>query len=58
MWSEWGDMSKYTGSGFYGYYWMSEGDGRGRHYFVYQYHGAVNYNFDSTSNYVACRQGL
>ncbi|TPW51359.1 invasin, partial [Serratia sp. SRS-8-S-2018] len=61
LWSEWGDLTKYTGSGVPGgsYAWTSEVYSSGSHYLVYLVTGHVgNGNGDSVSRFVACRQGL
>ncbi|HCR2979759.1 TPA: Ig-like domain-containing protein, partial [Serratia marcescens] len=62
LWSEWGNLSTYTGSGFpsSGYTWTSEVYSSGRHYTFSLPTGLVAYNTSggSNSDYVACRQGL
>ena len=59
LWSEWGDMGNYPGSGFVShYYWTSEQNSVGYHYLVYLSYGYV-YSYDDTSSvYVVCRQDL
>ncbi|HDL6964654.1 TPA: hypothetical protein PXM28_004088, partial [Yersinia enterocolitica] len=60
LWSEWGVMGNYPGSGFVSNtHWSSELSVAGNHFFVYLNHGYVGYGSDSSNNiYVACRQGL
>ncbi|MGQ5837821.1 YrIlm family inverse autotransporter adhesin, partial [Serratia sp. IR-2025] len=60
LWSEWGDLTKYAGSGFpsSGYTWTSEVLSSGHDYSVTLPTGYVNGHRDSSSLYVACRQGL
>ncbi|MCW6628377.1 hypothetical protein NFB47_13725, partial [Yersinia ruckeri] len=59
LWSEWGVMGNYSGSGFdSGYHWTSEADGIGYYYGVSLYNGDVGSNYDSGDLYVVCRQGL
>ncbi|KFL01234.1 hypothetical protein DP21_4532 [Serratia marcescens] len=60
LWSEWGDVSTYTGSGFPsgGLTWTSEVGSSGHHYYVDLTTGNVSDFYDSSSLYVACRQGL
>ncbi|WP_454520621.1 Ig-like domain-containing protein, partial [Citrobacter koseri] len=60
LWSEWGDLTKYTGSGFPSshYTWTSEVVSSGNRYFVSLTTGYVASGSDSYSSYVACRQGL
>ncbi|WP_195757896.1 Ig-like domain-containing protein, partial [Serratia marcescens] len=60
LWSEWGDVSTYTGSGFPSSSgtWTSEVFSSGLHYSVGVATGFVDYYPDSNSSYVACRQGL
>ncbi|PNM27328.1 hypothetical protein A6J66_000940 [Yersinia enterocolitica] len=59
LWSEWGDMDNYGGSGFSSYgYWTSEANGDGYHYVVDLDDGLVDRLNDRFSTYVACRQGL
>lgn len=59
LWSEWGVMGNYSGSGFdSGYHWTSEADGIGYYYGVGLYNGDVGSNYDSGDLYVVCRQGL
>ncbi|HFV9292161.1 TPA: hypothetical protein ACIAIE_001985 [Serratia fonticola] len=63
LWSEWGRITNYTGSGFYsGYYGTSEisdNDFNGsRHYYVNLYNGIINHYYDSSDFYIVCRQGL
>ncbi|MEN4170991.1 hypothetical protein P9A15_24980, partial [Serratia marcescens] len=60
LWSEWGDVSTYTGSGFASSRstWTSEVYSSGSHYSVFLTTGDVFYNTDSFSGSVACRQGL
>lgn len=59
LYSEWGDMSTYDGSGFVGNrYWASEQSSGGTHYHVNLGNGVI-YNYNGTnSHYVVCRQGL
>ncbi|MGP2819983.1 inverse autotransporter beta domain-containing protein [Serratia marcescens] len=60
LWSEWGNLSTYTGSGLpsSSFPWTSEVNSSGNHFIVYLTSGYVYYNFDSASGFVACRQGL
>ncbi|MDX7274042.1 invasin domain 3-containing protein [Serratia marcescens] len=60
LWSEWGNLPTYTGSGFpsSNHTWASEAFSGGNHYNVYLTTGHVNNGPDSYGNYVACRQGL
>ncbi|WP_432409875.1 inverse autotransporter beta domain-containing protein [Serratia marcescens] len=59
LWSEWGDVSTYTGAGFPGSFtWTSEVISSGYHYVVNLTTGIVYDGNDSISYYVACRQGL
>lgn len=59
LWSEWGNLLVYGGTGFSGYlYWSSEQKFSGFHNDVSLRYGlALSYD-DSVPNYVVCRQGL
>ncbi|MGP2591302.1 invasin domain 3-containing protein, partial [Serratia marcescens] len=60
LWSEWGNLPTYTGSGFpsSSTTWSSEAGSSGYHYNVNLTTGYVSFNLDSDSYRVACRQGL
>ncbi|WP_273831078.1 Ig-like domain-containing protein, partial [Serratia bockelmannii] len=61
LWSEWGDLTKYTGSGFPSSNgpWTSEVYLSGSHHYIVRLTaGHVTNGSDSDSWYVACRQGL
>lgn len=59
LWSEWGKLSQYNGSGFISsHYWSSEQKSSGRHYYVYLNNGYVFNINDSYTADVVCRQGL
>lgn len=60
LWSEWGDLTSYSGAGFSGHYsfWSSEQKSSGSHYIVVLNNGNV-YSFnDSIKFNVVCRQDL
>ncbi|VEN40723.1 unnamed protein product [Callosobruchus maculatus] len=57
LWSEWGELSKYSGAGFSGnFYWSSEQQSSGLHYIVYLSDGLVLSYYDSHTNYVDAGQ--
>ncbi|EKA7110280.1 hypothetical protein OL205_004369, partial [Salmonella enterica] len=60
LWSEWGDMGNYSGSGFFSHlYWASEVNGVGNHYYVNLIDGNVLLSHDGSGLIrVVCRQGL
>ncbi|HHL2713040.1 TPA: YrIlm family inverse autotransporter adhesin [Yersinia enterocolitica] len=59
LWSEWGDMSAYSDSGFRSFlYWSSERYDSVSHYFVVLGNGDVGSYTDSVDIFVACRQSL
>ncbi|WP_391595499.1 hypothetical protein [Yersinia aldovae] len=59
LWSEWGSMGNYSGSGFDNDgYWTSELYNIGAHHFVSLYNGNVSSYSDLNDDYVVCRQGL
>lgn len=59
LWSEWGVMGNYSGSGFGSrFYWTSEARIVGNHYGVSLLNGAANSSADSGNGYAVCRQGL
>ncbi|EMR7683814.1 hypothetical protein WKA22_004001 [Yersinia enterocolitica] len=60
LWSEWGNMGNYTGSGFLSiYYWTSVAGSIGHHDLVFLSSGSIASNIDSyDGGYVVCRQGL
>ncbi|WP_252120356.1 inverse autotransporter beta domain-containing protein [Symbiopectobacterium purcellii] len=59
LWSEWGNLNKYTGAGFSGsYYWSSEQKSSGSHYDVSLNDGYVLSFNDYNTDVVVCRQGL
>ncbi|TNL02466.1 invasin [Kosakonia cowanii] len=66
LWSEWGNLSSYSGAGFddlYSFAWSSEWgenkrEGRGNYYYInWVFGNIVNHNATSL-NYVVCRQRL
>ncbi|MFI0489662.1 MAG: Ig-like domain-containing protein, partial [Yersinia sp. (in: enterobacteria)] len=59
LWSEWGDMGNYSGSGFVSRnYLTSEPNGTGFHFGVRLSLGSVFSNDDSVEAFVVCREGL
>ncbi len=59
LWSEWGNVSSYSGAGFFGNnYWSSEQRSLTGHYGVLLSNGKVYSYSDFTTHYVVCRQGL
>ncbi|MFV8988368.1 hypothetical protein [Serratia fonticola] len=59
LWSEWGRMVNYSGSGFIsGNYWTPEPSGSDSHNIVLLYSGIVSSSYDIDDNSVVCRQGL
>ncbi|MBL5829438.1 hypothetical protein JBO46_25395, partial [Serratia fonticola] len=59
LFSEWGRMDNYSGSGFvYNYYGTSEQNSSDYHYYVHLGNGVVNSYNDTYLSYVVCRQGL
>lgn len=59
VWSEWGNMGNYPGSGFLGStYWSSEIRGASDHYNASLLNGVVAYDWDYVNYYVVCRVGL
>ena len=57
LWSEWGDMSIYLGSGFNFSSWTSEVAISPAYYIVYLNNGFVNY-YSASDIYVVCREGI
>ncbi|TBL58037.1 hypothetical protein [Hafnia paralvei] len=60
LWSEWGDLSKYSGAGFFGttYGWSSEQRSSDNHYGVYPINGNIGGGVDNLTHNVVCRKGL
>ncbi|WP_447883416.1 hypothetical protein [Serratia fonticola] len=59
LWSEWGNMANYSGSGFIGgYYWTAEAADIDIHYSIVLSNGGTSYGVDTDRYYVVCRQSL
>ncbi|ELB2793909.1 hypothetical protein QMX34_004558, partial [Aeromonas hydrophila] len=61
LWSEWGDLARYSGSGFDRQaYWTSDAFGITHHYLVYLVGNwpMIFVGGNTTSNYIVCRQRL
>ncbi|WP_279052182.1 hypothetical protein [Cedecea davisae] len=59
LWSEWGDLFQYSGTGFASYgNWSSEQASSGKHYLVTLYQGYAGSNYDTYTFCVVCRQGF
>lgn len=59
VFSEWGPIQNYAGSGFVGgRHWTSESDGGSGHYFVYFYNGNINHLADPYEASVVCKKDI
>jgi adhesin/invasin len=59
LWSEWGNMANYSGSGFTGdTYWTSDPNSDLLHYVVVLFNGSMFNNFNTVNYGVVCRQVL
>ncbi|MEX2954839.1 hypothetical protein AB4K01_26980, partial [Serratia fonticola] len=59
LFSEWGRMDNYSGSGFGSYtYWTSDEISSRYHYYVQLGNGLASSSGDANGLYVVCRQGL
>ncbi|MGJ3438344.1 hypothetical protein AAZT04_25930, partial [Serratia sp. Je.1.23.a] len=59
LWSEWGNLSQYSNSGFpLNYYWMSDAADNGSHYVVEIGLGTIDTNPDTIPNNIVCQTGV